>query len=52
MAPFVEEGQRVRADETVLLIEAGLDGVVKQVFPNNGDLVEFNQVFIVVTTVA
>jgi acetyl-CoA carboxylase biotin carboxyl carrier protein len=58
--PFVEVGQRVRADDTVCLIEvmklfssikAGVDGVVKQIIPDNGSLVEFNQLLIVVATV-
>jgi acetyl-CoA carboxylase biotin carboxyl carrier protein len=58
---FVELGQRVKADDTLCLIEvmklfssikAGVDGVVKQIFPDNGDLVEFNQLLIVVATVA
>lgn len=55
---FVEVGQRVRADDTVCLIEvmklfssikAGVDGVVKQIAAGNGELVEFDQVLIVVT---
>jgi acetyl-CoA carboxylase biotin carboxyl carrier protein len=59
--PFVEVGQHVRADDTVCLIEvmklfssikAGADGVVKQIIPDNGSLVEFNQLLIVVATVA
>ena len=59
--PFVEVGQHVRAEDTVCLIEvmklfssikAGADGVVKQIIADNGSLVEFNQLLIVVTTVA
>jgi acetyl-CoA carboxylase biotin carboxyl carrier protein len=50
--PFVEEGQRVRADDTVCLIEvmklfnsvrAGVDGIVTKILAGNGSLVEFNQ---------
>ena len=56
--PFVEEGQRVRADDTVCLIEvmklfnsirAGVDGEVVKIIAENGGLVEFDQplIFIV-----
>jgi acetyl-CoA carboxylase biotin carboxyl carrier protein len=50
--PFVEEGQRVRADDTVCLIEvmklfnsirAGVDGEVVKIVAENGSMVEFNQ---------
>lgn len=50
--PFVEEGQRVRADDTVCLIEvmklfnsirAGVDGVVVKIAVENGGLVEYDQ---------
>jgi acetyl-CoA carboxylase biotin carboxyl carrier protein len=50
--PFVEEGQAVRADDTVCLIEvmklfnsvrAGVDGKVVKILAGNGSLVEFNQ---------
>lgn len=50
--PFVEEGQRVRADDTVCLIEvmklfnsirAGVDGEIVKVVADNGSLVEFDQ---------
>jgi acetyl-CoA carboxylase biotin carboxyl carrier protein len=53
--PFVEEGQRVRADDTVCLIEvmklfnsirAGVDGEVVKIIPENGGLVEFDQALI------
>ena len=56
--PFVEVGQRVKIDDTVCLIEvmklfssikAGVDGVVKQIFPPDGKVVELNEVLIVVT---
>jgi acetyl-CoA carboxylase biotin carboxyl carrier protein len=56
--PFVEVGQRVRADDTVCLIEvmklfnsirAGVDGTVTKIFVENGSLVEFDQALIVVT---
>jgi len=58
---FVEVGQRVRADDTVCLIEvmklfnsikAGVDGVVTQILAENAKLVEYNQVLIVISTVA
>jgi len=57
--PFVEVGQRVHADSTLCLIEvmklfssitAGVDGVVKKIISNNGDLVEFDQVLIIIAT--
>jgi acetyl-CoA carboxylase biotin carboxyl carrier protein len=59
--PFVEAGQRVRADDTVCLIEvmklfnsikAGIDGVVTRILVENAKLVEYNQVLIVVSAVA
>ena len=55
--PFVEVGQRVRADDTVCLIEvmklfnsirAGVDGEVVNILVENGALVEFNQPLIFV----
>jgi acetyl-CoA carboxylase biotin carboxyl carrier protein len=55
--PFVEEGQRVRADDTVCLIEvmklfnsirAGVEGEVVKIFAENGGLVEFDQVLIII----
>ena len=55
--PFVEEGQRVRADDTVCLIEvmklfnsirAGVDGEVVKINAENGGLVEFDQVLILI----
>ena len=58
--PFVEVGQRVRADDTVCLIEvmkllnsvkAGVDGVVTQILAENAKLVEYNEVLIVISTV-
>jgi acetyl-CoA carboxylase biotin carboxyl carrier protein len=58
--PFVEVGQRVRADDTVCLIEvmklfnsvkAGVDGVVMQILAENAKLVEYNEVLIVISTV-
>ena len=57
--PFVEVGQPVKIDDTVCLIEvmklfssikAGVDGVVKQIIPSDGKVVELNEVLIVVTT--
>jgi acetyl-CoA carboxylase biotin carboxyl carrier protein len=59
--PFVEAGQRVSADDTVCLIEvmklfnsikAGTDGVVTRILAENGKLVEYNQVLIVLSTAA
>src|SRR5262245_4619092 len=50
--PFVAEGERVRADDTVCLIEvmklfnsvrAGVDGTVVKIVAENGSMVEFNQ---------
>lgn len=55
--PFAEVGQKVRADDTVCLIEvmklfnsirAGVDGEVAQILAENGGLVEFNQPLIFV----
>jgi acetyl-CoA carboxylase biotin carboxyl carrier protein len=55
--PFVEVGQRVRADDTVCLIEvmklfnsirAGVDGEIVAIFVENSALVEFDQVLICV----
>ncbi|HEY7244003.1 MAG TPA: acetyl-CoA carboxylase biotin carboxyl carrier protein [Xanthobacteraceae bacterium] len=57
--PFVETGQRVHADDTVCLIEvmklfnsinAGVDGVVKQILVENGSMIEFQQMIIVIAT--
>ena len=56
--PFVDLGKRVRADDTVCLIEvmklfssikAGVDGVVDRILVENGSMVEFNQMLIVIT---
>ena len=56
--PFVEIGKRVQADDTVCLIEvmklfssikAGVDGVVTRILVENGAMVEFNQMLIVIT---
>jgi acetyl-CoA carboxylase biotin carboxyl carrier protein len=50
--PFVEVGQRVRADDTVCLLEvmklfnsirAGVDGEVVKIIAENGGLVEFDE---------
>ena len=50
--PFVEVGQRVRADDTVCLIEvmklfnsirAGVDGEIVKIPAENGAMVEFDQ---------
>jgi len=57
--PFVEIGQRVQANNTVCLIEvmklfnsinAGVDGLVKQILVENGSMVEFQQMLIVIAT--
>ena len=57
--PFVEIGERVQADDTVCLIEvmklfssikAGVDGVVSRILVENGIMVEFDQVLIVIAT--
>ncbi len=56
---FVEIGKRVRADDTVCLIEvmklfssinAGVDGVVTRILAENGTMVEFDQMLIVIAT--
>lgn len=55
--PFVEVGQRVRADDTVCLLEvmklfnsirAGVDGEVVKILTENGSMVEFDQPMIFV----
>ncbi|MCF0253277.1 MAG: acetyl-CoA carboxylase biotin carboxyl carrier protein [Duodenibacillus sp.] len=55
--PFVEVGQRVRAGETVCIIEAmkllneieaECDGVIEEVLVDNGDPVEFGQALFVI----
>jgi acetyl-CoA carboxylase biotin carboxyl carrier protein len=57
--PFVEVGQRVRADDNVGIIEvmklfntirAGVDGTVVRVEAQNASLVEFGQVLVVIAT--
>jgi acetyl-CoA carboxylase biotin carboxyl carrier protein len=56
---FVETGKRVQADDTVCLIEvmklfssikAGVDGVVSRILVENGTMVEFDQMLIVIAT--
>lgn len=58
-APFVEHGQRVHPDDTICVIKtaahrtavnAGVDGVVKHIFAQDGGLVEFDQLLIVLAT--
>ncbi len=53
--PFVEVGQRVKADDTVCMIEvmklfnsirAGIDGTVVKICADNAAMVEFNQVLV------
>jgi acetyl-CoA carboxylase biotin carboxyl carrier protein len=55
--PFVEAGQKVKADDTVCLIEvmklfnsikAGTDGTVAEIRAQNAALVEYNEVLIVI----
>ncbi|MBI3372569.1 MAG: acetyl-CoA carboxylase biotin carboxyl carrier protein [Betaproteobacteria bacterium] len=55
--PFVEVGQKVKAGETVCLIEvmklfnsinAGVDGTIAQILADNAALVEYNQVLILI----
>jgi acetyl-CoA carboxylase biotin carboxyl carrier protein len=55
--PFVEVGQRVRADDTVCLIEvmklfnsirAGVDGEVIGIPAENGSLIEFDQPLVLI----
>ena len=57
--PFVEIGRQVRADDTVCLIEvmklfssikAGVDGQVNRILVENGSMVEFNQMLIIIAT--
>jgi biotin carboxyl carrier protein len=58
-ASFVALGQYVHAHDTICVIQtaaqrtaikAGVDGVVKHIFPQNGQLVEFDQLLIVLAT--
>jgi acetyl-CoA carboxylase biotin carboxyl carrier protein len=58
-APFVELGQRVQADDTICVIQttahrtaikAAVEGVVRHIFPQNSELVEFDQLLIVLAT--
>ncbi len=53
--PFVEVGQRVKADDTVCMIEvmklfnsirAGVAGTIVKISVENAQMVEFNQVLI------
>lgn len=55
--PFIEVGQKVKADDTVCLIEvmklfnsvrAGVDGEVVEILAGNGGLVEFDQPLVVI----
>jgi acetyl-CoA carboxylase biotin carboxyl carrier protein len=59
--PFVEVGQKVRADDTICLIEvmklfssirAGVDGAVTRILPQNGSLVQYDEVLVVISTAA
>jgi acetyl-CoA carboxylase biotin carboxyl carrier protein len=58
-ASFAALGQRVQADDTICIIQttaqdtaikAGVDGVVKHIFPQNDEFVEFDQLLIVLAT--
>lgn len=55
--PFAEVGQQVKADDTVCLIEvmklfnsikAGIDGEVVQILVEDGQLVEYNEVLVLI----
>lgn len=55
--PFVQVGQQVQADDTVCIIEvmklfnsikAGVEGEVVQILVEDGELVEYNQLLIVI----
>ena len=55
--PFVEVGQTVKAEDTVCLVEvmklfnaikAGIDGRIAEIRAENGKLVEYNEVLIVI----
>ena len=57
--PFVEVGQRVKADDIICLIEvmklfssirAGVDGTVVKILPENGSLVQYDEVLVVIST--
>jgi biotin carboxyl carrier protein len=52
-----DSGTRVQADQTVAVIktakravaiEAGVDGIVEHIFPNDGDFVEFDQLLLTI----
>ena len=56
--PFVEVGQRVKADDNIGVIEvmklfntirAGVDGTVVRIQAENATLVEFNQILVVIS---
>lgn len=56
-APFVQPGQSVQADTTVCIIEvmklmntlqAGAEGVVKEILVGDGEAVEFGQLLVVI----
>jgi biotin carboxyl carrier protein len=56
-ARLIETGTRVQADQTVAVIktakravaiEAGVDGIVEHIFPNDGDFVEFDQLLLTI----
>ena len=57
--PFTQVGARVKAEDTVCLIEvmklfnsirAGIDGTVAEIAVENGSLVEYDQVVILIDT--
>jgi acetyl-CoA carboxylase biotin carboxyl carrier protein len=56
-ARLIEIGTRVQADQTVAVIktakrvaaiQAGADGIVEHIFPNDGDFVEFDQLLLTI----
>jgi biotin carboxyl carrier protein len=58
--PSIKLGQRVRADDTICVIKtaahrtaikAGVDGVVKHIFAQSGEFMEFDQLLIVLATI-
>ncbi len=51
-APFIKIGQRVSKGDTLFIVEAmklfneveaPVDGIIKNIFPSNGDMLEFDQ---------
>lgn len=55
--PYVEIGQKITADTEVCLIEvmklftpvkAGIDGTVREIWSNDGQMVEFEQILVII----